>query len=287
MGSRRYYSTRTGKNPGGSHFDLIILKKIFCQKYLEFMRKEYFQEAFGLDCVDAGYTPGTLGPDIEGAILGRVRKDLPFDRYQPDFTVYTEDDMFDLIEFLFDFISKPLEGRHHTYNNCGWHYDTFDKQTGQTEYQDEVNSFLTDYQNGYELSQNGEILALADPGLQLLLDAPLSHFDPENIEKRVDAAIHKFRRHHSSLDERKEAVRDLADVLEFLRPKASKYLLTKKDDGDLFQIANCFAIRHHNEAQQSDYSKSIWYSWMFYFYLATIHAAVRVIKESEAKKPES
>jgi hypothetical protein len=82
--------------------------------------------------------------------------------------------------------------------------------------------------------------------------------------------------------DRKDAIRDLADVLEYLRPRTTK-VLTRKDESDLFQIANSFGIRHHNNSQKTAYSKPIWYSWMFYYYLATIHATVRLIKEAENK----
>jgi hypothetical protein len=78
--------------------------------------------------------------------------------------------------------------------------------------------------------------------------------------------------------DRRDAIRDLADVLEFLRPQV-KQVLTSKDERDLFNIANNFGIRHHNEKQKTEYNKPIWYSWMFYYYLATIHASLRLIEE--------
>ena len=104
--------------------------------------------------------------------------------------------------------------------------------------------------------------------------------DPENVESSVRAAILKFRRHRSTLEDRRDAVRDLADVLEFLRPQL-KLVLTRKDESDLFSIANNFGIRHHNDQQKTDYDSAIWHSWMFYYYLATIHAAVRLIQKQK------
>jgi hypothetical protein len=68
----------------------------------------------------------------------------------------------------------------------------------------------------------------------------------------------------------------LADVLESLRPKI-KTALSSKDESDLFNIANNFEIRHKNSRQQSEYDP-IWLSWMFYFYLATIHAITHRLK---------
>ncbi len=143
---------------------------------------------------------------------------------------------------------------------------------------------MCDYREGYELSENGEILELPEQGLEDLVLANLPPHDAENVEQRVESAIHKFRRSRSSLDEKRDAVRDLADVLEFLKPQITK-VISKKDESDLFHIANKFGIRHHNEEQKQDYDKAIWYNWMFYYYLATIHACVRLIKKPESESP--
>jgi hypothetical protein len=77
-------------------------------------------------------------------------------------------------------------------------------------------------------------------------------------------------------------VRDLADVLEYLRPKV-KALLTSADEKDIFNIANNFGIRHHNDQQKTGYEASLWLSWMFYFYLSTIHVLLRKAGEDTAK----
>ena len=73
------------------------------------------------------------------------------------------------------------------------------------------------------------------------------------------------------------------DVLEYLRPQI-KALLIKQDESDLFNIANNFGIRHHNEFQKTNYDTPIWLSWMFYYYLATIHAILRKIAKSKITK---
>ena len=144
-----------------------------------------------------------------------------------------------------------------------------------------MNRILQIYMDGFELSPDGEILSLPDSGLEELLDAPLPSVDPDNIEARIEAARRKFRRYRSSLDERRDAIRDLADVLESLRPKM-KGILMSKDEGDIFNLANNFGIRHHNELQKVQYDKAIWYSWLFYYYLATIHAVLRLVAKAQA-----
>jgi hypothetical protein len=278
MRKRSYYSVRTNKNPNAS-LDLPIMLRLFKDIYQNYVQKDYFQEAFGYDCVDAGEVPGILGPDIEAQMLRKLFKPNLWP-INEKYTNYSEDDLFDVIEFLFDYISKPLEGYHHTYNGCGWHYETFDKNSGQQEFKIEINDLLSNYEGGHELSDQGEILVLADNGFEPLLTAKLPVYDPENVEERVNQAVLKYRRYRSTAEDRRDAIRDLADVLEYLRPQL-KQILTLKDESDLYLIANKFGIRHHNESQQTKYDKNIWYSWMFYYYLATIHASLRLIKKSQ------
>jgi len=181
---------------------------------------------------------------------------------------------------LFDCVSKPTLGFYHEWNGCGWHYSEFDKKSGQEEFRSELNQLLSGYGSSYELSVDGEILELPEAGMESLLEIELPECDPQNVKARVSHATLKFRRYRSSVEERREAVRELADVLEFLRPKL-KTILTKKDESDLFEIANKFAIRHHNESQKTEYDQSIWLTWMFYFYLATIHAALGLLEKTE------
>ena len=62
-----------------------------------------------------------------------------------------------------------------------------------------------------------------------------------------------------------------------------KKVLKSDDASDLFNLANNFGIRHHRKGQKTDYDQSIWLSWMFYYYLATIHACVRLVEKGEVR----
>ena len=190
---------------------------------------------------------------------------------------YSEDDLFDIIELMFDLISKPLEGIYHQYGGCGWHYSKFDKKTGQSEFCDQINSQLNDYVEGYELSPNGEILLNGSPGLRELLSTEIPEYDPKNVDDKVKYAVLKFRRHRASVEEKREAVQILADVLEFLRPEIKKLSMTK-DENEIFNIANNFGIRHHNSNQKTDYNQDAYLEWIFYSYLSTIHLSIRIIQ---------
>jgi hypothetical protein len=218
MRERGYYSARTGKHPNAARLDLSGLKRIFLSIERQFRDRDYFQEAFGFECVDAGDVPGSLGEDIEGAMLIALRKENLWP-LRNNVDAYTEDDLFDMIEFFFDHISKPVDGYFHNYNGCGMHYSTFNRIEGQSEFRAALNPILHSYSSGFELSDQGEILNLPEQGMSTLLEATLPHADPDNIEARIRAAADRFRRHGASLEDRKHALRDLADVLEFMRPQ--------------------------------------------------------------------
>lgn len=279
MRERRYYSVRTGRLQESPELGLEMLRGLFVATYSSFEELGYFQERLGTNCID-GYYAGTVG-DVGIYSFRKLRRKGLFpiwDRAE----VLTEDEIFDLIEFLFDHASEPVEssGHYHSWGECGYHYSEFVQGDAQSKFRADVNDFLRDYGEGFELSDRGEILTLPGGSLEPLLEAGLPAETPAGVSERVESAVRKFRRRRASLDERRDAIRDLADVLEYLRPKLKRVLATE-DENDLFNIANNFSIRHHNARQKVDYDKPIWLSWVFYFYLATIHAAIRLIKKSE------
>ncbi len=282
MNQRQYFSSRTGKLQGKKELTIEFLRKLFYSTFQSFENKGYFQEYFGIDCTD-GFQPGKCG-NMDSYLLRKIRKEnlFPISKYH---NRYTEDDIFDMIEFLFDHISEPVEasGHYHSWNDCGNHYSDFKEGSSKQEYLMDVNDYLKDYKDGFELSDEGEILQLPDEHMESILKAETPIIDEENINSRIDAAVKKFRLRSSSFTERRHAISDLASVFEFLKPQIQK-VLNKKDESDLFQIANNFGIRHHNRKQKIEYDQAIWLSWMFYFYLATIHAALRLIEKDRLKK---
>jgi len=277
---RTYYSERNRMGPTGGRLDLLTIIKLFKSEYKRLEQAGYFTEAFGFWCVDLEQVDGLVGSDVEAHITYSVGRSGLWP-IESAYANYSEDDLFSLIEYLFDHVSKPVSGTMHTYQGCGMHWETFDKSAGQAEFLGSMNRLLERYGDGWELTTTGEIMGRAPAGTEVLLGADLPHSD-DNISGRVESAIAKFRLRHATKDDRRDAVRDLADVLEYLRP-AAKSVLDKKDENDLFNIANNFGIRHHNSSQKTSYDTSIWLSWMFYFYLATIHAVVRLIEKADQK----
>lgn len=266
-----YYSQRTGSNENLEGLPLVEVVELLVRVFDHLCADGYFAEALGYDCVDAGRVEGLLR-DVEMEMLLAIRKKLlwPIHKYS---SKYSEDDFFDVIEFLFQNVSKPVDGSYHDYSNCGMHWSTFNKKAGRNEYRERVNVVLSHYVKRFELSTTGEILHLPEQGFEQIFAADVPSTD-EKITKRVEAAMLRYRRHGSTIDDRRQAVRDLADVLEYLRPKVQT-LLTNQDERDLFNLANNFGVRHHNDKQKTGYDQAFWLSWMFYYYLATIHVVLR------------
>ena len=206
------YSMRTGKNPNLAGLSLDDLKLVFRRLFNDFRGNGYFDEYFGSSCVDQGEMPGRI-TDIKLEILLKIRKkDIwPIDEHIEQ---YSEEDILDMTEFLFMYISEPVDGTLHDYGNCGMHWGTFNKKAGEKHFQSKMNEFLALYQTPFELSNNGQILLKPEIGFEKIFEAsiPSSNLD---IISRINAAVLKYRRRGSTPDDRRQSVRDLADVLEY------------------------------------------------------------------------
>src|SRR5690606_29866557 len=132
--------------------------------FTQLQKDGYFDEAFGFYCVDDGQVPGKVA-DVEVEILLQIRKSnlWPVEVRAAE---YSEDDFFDVIEFLYQYVSKPVDGRMHTWKNCGMHWDTFDRTAGQATFRAKVNEILGHYSKRFELSPDGHILHRAEEGLE-------------------------------------------------------------------------------------------------------------------------
>jgi len=271
---KRYYSSRTYPKS-------LTLKGLywkFKNLYQFFSNKDYFK---GKAEITGEWIPENI--KHEAAVFLNFQ---PFPITKWDVSDITEERIFDVIEFLFERVSKPgrtvemtdLEGRPY------YDYMYYDDEEGKREFLESVNSFLCDFKNGYELTKDGQIIAMGEHGLQYIFNADIPVYDEQNIDSKVRNAINKWRNRNLDVKEKKQAIHEMADVFEWLK-KTGKLseVLRKKNESDLFEIANHFAIRHHDPKQKKDYDESIWYSWIFHFYLATYHAAIRMLIKNEAK----
>lgn len=266
--ARRYYSSR--HSPKSLTIEELYRK--VQSLYLLFCERDYFKGKAGITSHE---TPVAI--EHEAAIALSFQP-FPITQWSED--MVTEEHIFDTLEFLYDHAAKPGTWTNMT-SDTGYNYsdyDGYDEVKGKEEFRQKTNTFLCDYKSGYELTKDGVILALGSGGLQHILDAEIVPYDEANVDSKVRDAILKWRNRQLSDTEKKAAIRELADVFEWFKKTGRlEGALNGKDDSAIFEIANKFAIRHHNPQQKSGYDKSIWYSWMFHFYLATYHAVVRLL----------
>jgi hypothetical protein len=268
---RKYYSHRNSS-------DRISLNELyikFMTMYKLLKKKDYFDEHI--------FRHDTEQIELE-ARLALNLDPFPIDKWDDD--KLSEFNLFDIIEYLYDKVSKPgdIEDCQSETGFWGWRYANYDEKAGKEEYRTSINHFLALYRDGYELTQEGQILSLGGHGVQDILSAELPVLGDNNIDLKVQNAILKWKNRGLSFEDRNAAIRDLADAFEWLKKSPKwKNVLNKKDESALFDIANNFKIRHNNPQQKRDYDKAIWYSWIFHFYLATFHAAARMlVKQSNA-----
>src|SRR5690349_1863783 len=117
MSDRPYYSQRAGRGPATAALALTDLKRLFKSQHEQLEQEGYFQEDLGFYCVDADFVPGRLGTDLQAEILLSLRKPNLWPIHST-IEQWSEDDLSDMLEFLFDHISKPTERRFHEYSSC-------------------------------------------------------------------------------------------------------------------------------------------------------------------------
>lgn len=136
---------------------------------------------------------------------------------------------------------------------------------------------LLDVKQGFGHSSLYSTEALASKALELkrkaagmdgLIAGEVSAKFDATSRTRVLAAIEKYLSGKGTRSQRRDAVRDLGDVLEHYRDEAKALL--GPDENDLFNILNNFDIRHHNETQKANYDP-VWLAALFYHYLNMIH----------------
>ncbi|WP_440944975.1 hypothetical protein ACSAZL_12505 [Methanosarcina sp. T3] len=254
--SKKYYGERSNVTDPKINFN--ILKDYFFAIYKEYEEHMTLYNHHNPDIYIYGLTKMMNIWPIENCISS-----------------YDEVKLFTVIELLYDHIRVYILGSTYPFEKISVEKEETRKK--KKEYITEINIILRHYNEGYELSEEGQIQKLSPPGFESLIEENIETIDPKNIDLRVKYAISKFSRYNSSVEEKKEAIRILADVLEYLGKFGIK--LNNKDDSDLFKIINGFDIRHHNRTQQSDYNRDVWYDWMFYTFLASIHVLLKLNDE--------
>src|SRR5579872_2578231 len=230
----KYFSQQAGRR---DRYDLAALRKQLKGLWAYFEGKDYFAEWAGYPCVDGGDTRqfslrgrrwvnGHAGDDPSSYVFAETSRDdlFPVDptgEQSEDHVPWTEEQIFDAFQFYATVVSKPTKSIYHSFSNCGDHPTSFDHAAGLAEYRAKVNEILARYGdgNGWELGPEPDlaIVSLAPSGMEQLIETPISQSIDAKNRARIAAAIHNFRGRGATVDDKRNAVRDLGDVLEYYK----------------------------------------------------------------------
>jgi len=273
-----FWAERHGK--AGGPLDLVTAATLFRSMLTALRSEGYLTEWTGYSCVDiSGEYEGTGGMDLEAFAFRRTRVHglwPPSDGWDS----WDLDHLLTAVEFFYSVVSKPVEGFYHDYMRCGQHWTRFRTRQGRSRYRDEVNQILVDVGGGFELELAGPVVRIIPSGLEELAEQELPAPASNDARQTLQHAIELFRARGSSEHDQLDALRSLAAILESIRPQL-KQVLETKDESDLFEILNRFGIRHADAKQQGKYDRRVFLPWLFYSYVAAIHAAFQLIDGSQ------
>jgi hypothetical protein len=144
------------------------------------------------------------------------------------------------------------------------------------DYRDRLNPDLALHDPPMEITEAGLIVEHGPDELHDVLAEPVPDGTPAELADPLRHAIEQYRRRGATEQDKRSALKHLADVLEPLRDQIDEYLLPA-DERALFHLANKFYVRHNDRLQQRHYDGEIWLNWMFYVYVATARALIAVM----------
>lgn len=254
---KKYYAERNGLL--GKNYNIKDLNDLFILFHRQLEEDGYLIKFYGgLDKWEE-YHSSICGDDLDTFVFSKTGyRDLLPPYYDNN---YKEEQIFSLIEMLYTYVNGIEE---------------FSTGDGKAEYRQRVNAILNYYNKGWELTKEGYIRELVNNGLSTLL---IQDYSDLTIYEEISKTKEEFLRYGTTLDDKKDALIRLGNIMEPLREEMTKKL-SKDDTSAIFNILNNFQLRHNNANQKTDYDKDIYYPWMFYQMLAALDAFLK-IKERE------
>ena len=146
-----------------------------------------FAEGFPEQCPDGRGVCGTDERSLRLAVLA----EHPESSWPLDSTAVPEAPAaLDLIEFLHDRASDPMQKDYHSY--FGHHHLSFDSSRGRASFREQVNRILARNSLVYELRSDGRAQRLVEPVLQEQLQSGMPRSGDEAVDARISHAEEMF-----------------------------------------------------------------------------------------------
>lgn len=262
MSNKKYFSERKGRVL--NKYSEEDLSDVFVETYFYLSKRGIFELLVGRRDSNGNLKGRLITNNIDTFVYKKIRKRnlMPIDSER----FYPEEDVFDLIELLYEQASLLNEE------------GNYDYLAGRSVFRKEFNVILNEYDNGYELTEQGYIRELLDNGLEELVDSRQYFSNDSDSTEKINGAKKSFFKHGSSEADKRGAILEVAAVLEKLRD-SKKLQLSSKDAGELFTILNSFNLRHNRKDQKPDYDKEVFYPWIFYNLLAAVDASLKLQRQ--------
>jgi hypothetical protein len=202
-------------------------------------------------------------------------------------TNYNEDDIFDLIELHYQYITEPVKlsgtsSGSSVYNpliksiKMGLSKNLKSEKEYKAEFRKRINRIISKYGEGFYLTEDGEIQKEVSVGLDRLIKENENGLPvyKENLNE-IEEAKALFLHHKATVADKRNALLVLGRVLEENR-KEIKKLFMSKDESELFELLNRYNIRHSDLSQKKDYPTDIYFDWIFYNLLSAIDAYFKI-----------
>ena len=289
--ARRYFSQRTGEAP-----DSISLGDFACKfniVFNNFVKDGYFKQIGIVNPIsDLSNTDdhNRLERKLAMEFGLRGKKMIPTTE---NIMKLDRSSLFDLIEFLADHVSRhdirdtrnvfdkdifddmsrrrPVSVVPSTDLFVRRFLGTYDSDEGRKKWRGTLNIHLKQLELPCKLTEKQEIETLpSSDGLRHLVDNCTSSSEDE--QTRVKHACRLFLKHGATKDDKRNALNDLASVLEPMQHDLKK--IAPKEKNDLFNIVNNYGIRHNNDRQKK--CDEIYLQWIFYSLLAAIDLTTKL-----------
>lgn len=268
------FSKRKGSTVRDSALTLTETINRFERLVDDLKARGYFDELFGDNCPDSFHME--LNPQDVLADRFSVTGIWPIGSTAS--LKQSLDPFLDLIEALDDLVQAPVTRYWHSFGEPHWDNTDTSKRRGQEIYRWEVNNILKESPVPYTLVTHGPDAGLLAESLEpdfTDLANEFTNIDNPDLKDRIDTAMAAFRKRNGGRESKKSACVTLAGVLEERRG-ILKDNLDKSSEGDLFKIANRFALRHRRENQYDDYG-SEFLDWIFWSYMAAVSLTEKLI----------
>lgn len=248
--------------------------------------EEWFGLNFPQKCGDGYPYAGTDFTKLRETMKGfRILWPAEIDRADPP----SDDQIFDLVEFSYEFIAEPKDPSYHSYMSHS-HY-SYDQETGREKFTNDANRICERNGMAFEL-KGGEVIRLAPALLHESLAEAVFHTGDSVLDELLEASRRKFL--NRSLDVRRESLEKIWDAWERVKTietgkdkKASFKILLDKAAGEpafrdnleheareLTDMGNTFMIRH-SETDKIPVKDSIQVDYLFHRMFSMIRLLLR------------